>query len=71
MCQVRGRQRPILLIFEVFHAYLPKYGGNLSMVMPCDLFDVFLKRALKYGLGAIAVSQRPSEIFSLFNNWKL
>ncbi len=57
-----GRQRPILLIFEEAHAYLPKSGGKFIQGYALRSIQRVFKEGRKYGLGAIVVSQRPSEI---------
>lgn len=58
-----GREGPILLIYEEAHSYLPKQG-------PQTFIEGFARKAVqrvfkegrKYGLGAVVVSQRPSEL---------
>lgn len=57
-----GRQRPILLIFEEAHAYLPKGGGKFIQGYALRSVQRVFKEGRKYGLGAIVVSQRPSEL---------
>jgi len=58
-----GRQRPLLIIYEEAHSYLPK-GGSGQFVSGYAGKSVrrVLKEGRKYGVGAIVVSQRPSEL---------
>lgn len=58
-----GRQRPLLLIFEEAHSYLPR-GGSGQFVTGYAAREVrrIFKEGRKYGVGAIVVSQRPSEL---------
>lgn len=58
-----GRQRPILMVYEEAHSYLPKseasshvYGYSRKAV------EKIFKEGRKFGVGAMIVSQRPSEI---------
>lgn len=58
-----GRARPILMVFEEAHAYLPKnqdsryiYGYARKSV------EKIFKEGRKFGIGAAVVTQRPSEI---------
>lgn len=57
-----GRQRPILFIFEEAHSYLPKGGGRFIQGYALRAVQRVFKEGRKYGLGAIVVSQRPSEL---------
>jgi len=50
-----GRQRPILLIFEEAHAYLPKSGGKFIQGYALRSIQRVFKEGRKYGLGAIVV----------------
>ncbi|MDR7089959.1 ATP-binding protein [Cellvibrio fibrivorans] len=53
-----GRQRPLLLVMEEAHIYLnSKSEGMASIVV-----QRIVKEGRKYGIGAMIVSQRPSEI---------
>ena len=53
-----GRERPLLVVLEEAHAYLGR--GELS---PAALsVRRIVKEGRKYGIGALIVSQRPSEI---------
>jgi len=58
-----GKQRPLLIVFEEAHSYLPK-GGSFQFVAGYAARSVrrILKEGRKYGVGAIVVSQRPSEL---------
>jgi DNA helicase HerA-like ATPase len=58
-----GRQRPLLIVYEEAHAYLPRGGGGqfLAGYAGRAVRRVF-KEGRKLGLGAIVVSQRPSEL---------
>ncbi|HEX9831219.1 MAG TPA: ATP-binding protein, partial [Thermodesulfobacteriota bacterium] len=53
-----GRERPLLIVMEEAHTYLGKDGGASSSVLR------IVKEGRKYGIGAMIVSQRPSEIDS-------
>jgi DNA helicase HerA-like ATPase len=53
-----GRHRPLLLVMEEAHIYLnDKLDGMASKVV-----QRIVKEGRKYGIGAMIVSQRPSEI---------
>jgi len=61
--QYTGRNRPILLAYEEAHSYLPKsersshiYGYARKAV------EKIFKEGRKFGVGAMVVTQRPSEI---------
>ena len=58
-----GRTRPLLVVFEEAHSYLPK-GGSSQFVEGYASQSVrrILKEGRKYGIGALVVSQRPSEL---------
>lgn len=58
-----GRQRPILVVYEEAHAYLPKGGGSqfIAGYAVRSVRRIF-KEGRKYGVGALVVSQRPSEL---------
>jgi len=58
-----GRQRPILMVYEEAHSYLPKsersnhiYGYARRAV------EKIFKEGRKFGVGAMVITQRPSEI---------
>jgi hypothetical protein len=53
-----GRNRPLLLLMEEAHNYLNNEGSALSVVQK------IVKEGRKYGIGAMIVSQRPSEVNS-------
>lgn len=55
-----GRQRPLLIVMEEAHNYLnDNFKGSASLVV-----QRIVKEGRKYGIGAMIVSQRPSEINS-------
>jgi len=58
-----GRDRPLLVIYEEAHAYLPR-GGTAQFVSGYAGRAVrrIFKEGRKYGIGSIVVSQRPSEL---------
>jgi DNA helicase HerA-like ATPase len=58
-----GRQRPLLMVYEEAHSYLPR-GGSNQMVSGYSSRAVrrVCKEGRKYGIGALVVSQRPSEL---------
>ena len=58
-----GRQRPVLLVYEEAHSYLPKGGGSQFIAgYAVRAVRRIFKEGRKYGVGAIVVSQRPSEL---------
>lgn len=50
--------RPVLIVMEEAHRYLSKEGGGLA----ADITQKIVKEGRKYGIGAMIVSQRPSEV---------
>ena len=53
-----GRERPLLIVLEEAHTYLgPERGGPAA-----DAVKRIVKEGRKYGIGAMVISQRPSEI---------
>jgi len=56
-----GRQRPLLMVLEEAHLYLPRGGAEkfVSGYASAAVRKVF-KEGRKYGIGATVVSQRPS-----------
>lgn len=54
-----GKQRPLLLAYEEAHTYLNKNDNNSYSKLAVE--QVF-KEGRKFGLGALVISQRPSEI---------
>lgn len=57
-----GRQRPLLLVFEEAHSYLPKGERQFIQGYALRAVQRIFKEGRKYGIGAILVSQRPSEL---------
>lgn len=58
-----GRQRPVLMVFEEAHTYLPRGEASQFIVGYANrAVRRVLKEGRKYGLGAVVVSQRPSEL---------
>jgi len=57
-----GKQRPVLMVFEEAHRYLPSGEGFFIQGYARRSVQRILKEGRKYGLGAILVSQRPSEL---------
>lgn len=53
-----GRERPLLVVLEEAHTYLGTVGGNRA----AESVRRIVKEGRKYGIGAMLVSQRPSEI---------
>lgn len=53
-----GRSRPILIVMEEAHRYLGKDDGNPAR----EMVQRVVKEGRKFGVGAMIVSQRPSEI---------
>lgn len=55
-----GRERPLLVVMEEAHSYLnDNFDGAASIIT-----QRIVKEGRKYGIGAMIVSQRPSEINS-------
>lgn len=57
-----GRQRPLLVVFEEAHLYLPHGDPRFLHGYARRVVQRILKEGRKYGFGAIVVSQRPSEV---------
>lgn len=58
-----GRQRPVLMVFEEAHTYLPKGGNNQTVSgYASKAVRRICKEGRKYGIGALVVSQRPSDL---------
>jgi len=53
-----GRERPLLIVLEEAHAYLARGEGSPAALAVRRI----VKEGRKYGMGALIVSQRPSEI---------
>jgi hypothetical protein len=56
-----GRNRPIQMIFEEAHSYLPNNESSTNVYAKKSVERIF-KEGRKFGVGAMVVSQRPSEI---------
>lgn len=57
-----GRQRPLLVVFEEAHLYLPQGDTRFLQGYARRVVQRILKEGRKYGFGAVVVSQRPSEV---------
>jgi hypothetical protein len=57
-----GRQAPTLIMFEEAHAYLPRGQRRFIQGFATSAVQRIFKEGRKYGVGAIVVSQRPSEL---------
>jgi hypothetical protein len=57
--QYTGRQRPLFIAFEEAHSYLNKSEGTNYAK---DAVERIFKEGRKFGVGAMIISQRPSEI---------
>jgi len=58
-----GKQRPLLIIYEEAHGYLPKGGsGQFIAGHASRAVRRIFKEGRKYGVGSLVVSQRPSEL---------
>jgi DNA helicase HerA-like ATPase len=55
-----GRERPLLVVLEEAHAYLRKEDKGPA----AEAVQRIVREGRKYGIGAMVVSQRPSEIDS-------
>lgn len=55
-----GRERPLLIVLEEAHTYLDQNNASLAS----SAVRRIVKEGRKYGIGAMVVSQRPSEIDS-------
>lgn len=53
-----GKKRPLLIAYEEAHAYLGKNGGIYAK----EAVEKVFKEGRKFGLGAVVISQRPSEV---------
>ena len=54
-----GKNRPLLLAYEEAHTYLSKNNNNSYSK---EAVEKVFKEGRKFGLGALVISQRPSEI---------
>jgi len=58
-----GKQRPVLMVYEEAHSYLPKGGSSQSVTgYASKSVRRICKEGRKYGIGALIISQRPSEL---------
>lgn len=58
-----GRQRPVLMVFEEAHSYLPRGGSSQHVTgYASKAVRRICKEGRKYGVGALIVSQRPSDL---------
>lgn len=58
-----GRNRPLLMVYEEAHSYLPKVEVNSHVFgYAKKAVERIFKEGRKFGVGAMIVSQRPSEI---------
>ncbi|MBI4651265.1 ATP-binding protein [Candidatus Desantisbacteria bacterium] len=58
-----GRNRPLLMIYEEAHAYLPKTESSSHIYgYARKAVEKIFKEGRKFGIGAMVVTQRPSEI---------
>lgn len=57
-----GRQRPLLMVFEEAHSYLPHADGHFIQGYARRAVQRVLREGRKYGVGAVVVSQRPAEL---------
>jgi energy-coupling factor transporter ATP-binding protein EcfA2 len=53
-----GRERPLLIVMEEAHSYLQSNSSNSA----ASMVKKIVKEGRKYGIGAMVISQRPSEI---------
>lgn len=58
-----GRNRPLLMAFEEAHSYLPKSEASSHVYgYARKAVEKIFKEGRKFGLGAMVITQRPSEI---------
>lgn len=57
-----GRERPLLLVLEEAHVYLGKTAQGGAATQAGTAVRRIAKEGRKYGIGAMLVSQRPSEV---------
>lgn len=58
-----GRNRPLLMVYEEAHSYLPKAENNTHIFgYAKKAVERIFKEGRKFGIGAMVVTQRPSEI---------
>jgi DNA helicase HerA-like ATPase len=58
-----GRNRPLLMVYEEAHSYLPKSESSTHIYgYARKAVERIFKEGRKFGIGAMVVTQRPSEI---------
>lgn len=58
-----GRNRPLLMVYEEAHSYLPKAEKSSNVYgYARKAVEKIFKEGRKFGVGAMVVTQRPSEI---------
>lgn len=58
-----GRQRPLLMVYEEAHSYLPNNSeGKGILGYARKAVEKIYKEGRKFGLGSMVITQRPSEI---------
>lgn len=57
-----GRHRPMLMVFEEAHSYLPSGSARFVQGYALKAVQRILKEGRKYAIGAMVVTQRPSEL---------
>lgn len=58
-----GKNRPLLMIYEEAHTYLPKSENSYGISgYARESVEKIFKEGRKFGVGAMVISQRPSEI---------
>lgn len=58
-----GRSRPLLMVYEEAHSYLPRSERTLNVYgYARKAVEKIFKEGRKFGIGAMVVTQRPSEI---------
>ncbi|MCC8427085.1 ATP-binding protein [Mucilaginibacter sp. UR6-11] len=58
-----GRGRPLLMVYEEAHSYLPRSERTLNVYgYARKAVEKIFKEGRKFGIGAMVVTQRPSEI---------
>ncbi len=58
-----GRQRPLLMVYEEAHSYLPNNAeGKGIFGYARKAVEKIYKEGRKFGLGSLVITQRPSEI---------
>ena len=58
-----GKRHPIALFCDEAHLYIPERSqGNAANEISISIFERIAKEGRKYGVGLVAISQRPSEV---------